>query len=34
MDADGGNQQKLTENPFGNEYPSWSPDGKRLSSRL
>ena len=30
MDADGGNQQRLTENPNQDEYPSWSPDGKRI----
>ena len=31
MDADGGNQQRLTENPNNDWYPSWSPDGKRIA---
>ena len=26
MDVDGGNQQRLTENPNNDWYPSWSPD--------
>ena len=30
MDADGGNQQRLTENRKNDWYPSWSPDGKRI----
>ena len=30
MDADGGNQQRLTNNPDGDWNPSWSPDGKRI----
>ena len=30
MDADGGNQQRLTENRVFDEDPSWSPDGKRI----
>ena len=31
MDADGGNQQNLTNNPPGSDwFPSWSPDGKRI----
>ena len=30
MDADGGNQQNLTNNPRGDRSPSWSPDGKRI----
>ena len=30
MDADGGNQQKLTENRKNDFSPSWSPDGKRI----
>ena len=30
MDADGGNQQKLTENRSNDWMPSWSPDGKRI----
>ena len=31
MDADRGNQQKLTNNPSNDKYPSWSPDGKRIA---
>ena len=31
MDADGGNQRNLTDNPFHNWDPSWSPDGKRIA---
>ena len=31
MDADGGNQQRLTENRKNDWYPSWSPDGKRIA---
>ena len=30
MDADGGNEQRLTNNPRDDRYPSWSPDGKRI----
>ena len=30
MDADGGNQQNLTNNPTADYFPSWSPDGKRI----
>ena len=30
MDADGKNQQRLTNNPDGDLSPSWSPDGKRI----
>ena len=30
MDADGGNQQNLTNNPSDDREPSWSPDGKRI----
>ena len=30
MDADGGNQQNLTNNPFDDRDPSWSPDGQRI----
>ena len=30
MDADGGNQQNLTNNPNADRYPSWSPDGERI----
>ena len=31
MDADGGNQQRLTNNLTEDQYPSWSPDGKRIA---
>ena len=31
MDVDGGNLQKLTENPNDDRDPSWSPDGKRIA---
>ena len=31
MDADGGNQRRLTQNPFKDWAPSWSPDGKRIA---
>ena len=31
MDADGGNQRRLTENRKNDWYPSWSPDGKRIA---
>ena len=31
MDADGGNQQRLTNNRHGDASPSWSPDGKRIA---
>ena len=31
MDADGGNQQRLTNNPGDDRFPSWSPDGKRIA---
>ncbi len=31
MDADGGNEQRLTENRKNDEGPSWSPDGKRIA---
>ncbi len=30
MDADGGNQQNLTNHPADDRDPSWSPDGKRI----
>ena len=33
MDADGGNQQRLTNNPDNDWNPSWSPDGKRIVFR-
>ena len=31
MDADGGNQQNLTNSPRYDTDPSWSPDGKRIA---
>ena len=31
MDADGGNQQRLTENQKNDWHPSWSPDGERIA---
>ena len=31
MDADGGNQRRLTNNPGNDVSPSWSPDGKRIA---
>ena len=31
MDADGGNQQRLTENRKNDWDPSWSPDGERIA---
>ena len=31
MDADGGNQQRLTDNRNNDWSPSWSPDGKRIA---
>ncbi len=31
MDADGRNQQNLTNNPSYDSSPSWSPDGKRIA---
>ena len=30
MDADGSNQQNLTNDPDNDRHPSWSPDGKRI----
>ena len=31
MDADGGNQRRLTDNDFYDTHPSWSPDGERIA---
>ena len=31
MEADGGNQRRLTNSGFAEWYPSWSPDGKRIA---
>ena len=31
MDADGGNQQRLTENRNNDWHPEWSPDGQRIA---
>ena len=31
MDADGGNQRNLTNNPRHDQNPSWSPDGRRIA---
>ena len=31
MDADGGNQQNLTNHPGDDHSPSWSPDGKQIA---
>ena len=31
MDADGNNQQRLTDNDFYDTHPSWSPDGERIA---
>ncbi len=31
MDANGGNQRNLTNNPTDDRNPSWSPDGKRIA---
>ena len=30
MDADGGNQQRLTDDPFQDWNPKWSPDGTKI----
>jgi dipeptidyl aminopeptidase/acylaminoacyl peptidase len=32
MNADGSNQRQLTFNAFDDEFPAWSPDGKRIVS--
>ena len=31
MDADGGNQQNITDHPNSDLSPAWSPDGKRIA---
>jgi TolB protein len=31
MDADGKNQRNLTNNPAGDFFPAWSPDGKMIA---
>ena len=31
MDADGGNQRRLTKNRHDDYSPSWSPDGKQIA---
>ena len=31
IDADGGNQRNLTNNPFSDRDPSWSRDGKQIA---
>ena len=31
MEADGGNQENLTNNPASDDYPTWSPDGKKIA---
>jgi len=31
MNADGSEQTNLTNNPAWDEYPSWSPDGKKIA---
>jgi len=31
MDADGGNLQRLTEDPSNDRAPTWSPDGRRIA---
>ena len=31
MNADGGNQQRLTNNDRSDWHPSWSPDGERIA---
>ena len=31
MDNDGDNQRNLSNNDFEDQFPSWSPDGKRIA---
>ena len=31
IDADGGNLRNLSNNDFDDRYPSWSPDGRRIT---
>ena len=31
MDADGGNQTRLTHSNWGDASPSWSPDGEHIA---
>ena len=31
MDGDGSNQRRVTVNPASDEYPAWSPDGKKIA---
>jgi len=31
MDPDGKNQRNLTDNPAGDLYPAWSPDGRKIA---
>jgi len=31
MDSDGNNQHNLTNNPADDQYPSWSPDGRKIA---
>ena len=31
MDADGGNQERLTNHPWADTYPDWSPDGTKIA---
>ena len=31
MDGDGKNQRRLTVNPTNDQYPTWSPDGKKIA---
>ena len=31
MDADGGNQERLTNNPANDRDPDWSPDGTKIA---